>query len=226
MEKLLGWHFCTEDKRLGYDDGREIIEGETLRVESNPVLCENGLHASERIIDALKYAPGPILCRVELSDGIVRGDDKAVARSRKTLWMFNATNALRDFTATVAEQALMAERAAGREPDPRSWTAVQFVRDLLAGKIKKEDQEATRKAARSAAEAAWAAARLETEAAEWAAWTAWVAARSAWSAAEAARSAAWAADAARWAERSAAWAAAWAEQNVRLLQIIEKWRNK
>ena len=181
MNKLLGWHFCTEDKRLGYDDGREIIEGETLRVEGKPVLCKHGLHASERIIDALKYAPGPILCRVELSDGIVHGDAKAVARSRETLWMFNATNALRDFTTTVAEQALMAERAAGREPDPRSWAAVQFVRDLLNGKIKEEDRKA-------------------------------------------ARSEAWAADAARSAAaRSEAY---WAEQNVRLLQIIEKWRNK
>lgn len=199
-ETILGWHFCAEDKRLGYDDGREIIEGETLRVEGEPALCQHGLHASERLIDALKYAPGPILCRVELSDGIIKGDDKAVARARKTLWMFDATNALRDFAATVAENALLAERAAGREPDPRSWAAVQFVRDLLDGKIKEEYREAAARAARSAA---WTAARS--------AWAAWTAARSAASAARAAWPAA----------RSAA-----SEQNVLLLQIIEKWRNK
>lgn len=129
-----------------------------MRVEGEPALCEQGLHASERIIDALKYAPGPILCRVELSDGIIFGDDKAVARERKTLWMFDATNALRDFAVTVAENALLAERAVGREPDPRSWAAIQFVRDLLTGKIKPEDQEAARSAARSAVEsAAWSA---------------------------------------------------------------------
>ncbi len=122
-ETLLGWHFCSEDSRLGYDDGREIIEGETLRVEGEPVLCKYGMHASERIIDALKYAPGPVLCRVELRDRIIEGNDKAVARARKTLWLFDATNALRDFAATVAENALLAERAAGREPDPRSWAA-------------------------------------------------------------------------------------------------------
>ena len=209
-ETILGWHFCAEDKRLGYDDGREIIEGETLRVEGEPALCQHGLHASERLIDALKYAPGPILCRVELSDGIIKGDDKAVARARKTLWMFDATNALRDFAATVAEQALVAERAAGREPDPRSWAAVQFMRDLLAGKIKEEDQEAARKAV-------WSA----TDSARSAAWTA--ARKAAWSATDsaAARAVAWSVTWTTWSAETA-----WSTQNDLLLQIIEKWRNK
>lgn len=127
---------------------------------------------------------------------------------RKTLWMFDATNALRDFAATVAENALLAERAAGREPDPRSWAAVQFVRDLLAGKIKEED--------RAAADAAWAAAWAVARAAADAA--AWAAADAAWGAADAA---AWAV--ARGAA-DAAWEAAWAAQNALLLRIIEKWR--
>lgn len=59
MDKLLAWHFCSEDRRLGYGDGREIKEGESLRVEGTPVLCKFGLHASVRILDALKYASGP-----------------------------------------------------------------------------------------------------------------------------------------------------------------------
>ena len=197
-DKLLCWHFANNDLRLGYDDGREIVAGESLRVEGAPVLCETGLHGSIRLLDALQYAPGHMLCRVELSDGIIEGDDKAVARERKTLWIFNAENALRDFAATVAENALLAERVAGREPDPRSWAAVQFVRDLLAGKINPEDQEAAESAAESAARsAAWAAA--------------WAAARSA--AESAARSAAWA----------AAWAAAESAQNDLLADILKKW---
>ena len=153
-DKLICWHFANNDLRLGYDDGREIVAGESLRVEGAPVLCETGLHGSILLIDALQYAPGHMLCRVELSDGIIEGDNKAVARERKTLWIFNAENALRDFAATVAENAILAERVAGREPDPRSWAAVQFVRDLLAGKINPEDQEAAISAARSAAESA------------------------------------------------------------------------
>ena len=159
-DKLLCWHFANNDLRLGYGDGRKIVAGESLRVEGAPVLCEYGLHGSKRLLDALQYSPGHMLCRVELSDGIIEGDDKAVARERKTLWIFNAENAMRDCAATVAENALLADRAAGREPDPRSWAAVQFVRDLLAGKIKPEDQEAAWSAAWLAAEsAAWLAAR-------------------------------------------------------------------
>lgn len=206
-ETILGWHFCAEDRKLGYDDGRLIVEGETLSVDCEPVLCEQGLHASERIIDALRYAPGPVICRVELSGSIVRGDDKAVATHRKTLWMFDATNALRDFAATVTENALLAERAAGREPDPRSWAAVQFVRDLLDGKIKEEDQEAAAESVRSAT---WAAAESASD--------------EAWAAARYAVSATWAGESV-----VMSWAAPWsarAEQNVLLLQIIEKWRNK
>lgn len=217
-DKLLCWHFANNDLRLGYDDGREIVAGESLRVEGAPVLCETGLHGSVRLLDALQYAPGHMLCRVELSDGIIEGDDKAVARERKTLWIFNAENALRDFAATAAENALLAERAAGREPDPRSWAAVQFVRDLLAGKINPEDQEAARAAAWAEAESA---ARAAARAADWAA--AESAARSA------ARAAAWAAAesadwAAAWAAaESAAWAAAWAAQNDLLADILKKW---
>ena len=209
-DKLLCWHFANNDLRLGYDDGREIVAGESLRVEGAPKLCEYGLHGSKRLLDALQYAPGHMLCRVELSDGIIEDDDKAVARERKTLWIFNAENALRDFAATVAENALLAERVAGREPDPRSWAAVQFVRDLLAGKINPEDQEAAESAAESAARsAAWAAA--------------WAAARSA--AESAARSAAWAAAwaAAESAARAAARAAAESAQNDLLADILKKW---
>ena len=223
-DKLECWHFANNDLRLGYDDGREIVAGESLRVEGAPVLCETGLHGSIRLLDALQYAPGHMLCRVELSDGIIEGDDKAVSRERKTLWIFNAENALRDFAATVAENALLAERAAGREPDPRSWFAVQFVRDLLAGKIKPEDQEAAWSAARSAA---WSAARSAARSAAWSA--AWSAARSAWSAVEsAAWSAAWSAlSAAESAARSAAWSAAWSAarsaQNDLLADILKKW---
>ena len=168
IEKLDCWHFASNDLRFGYYDHREIIAGESLRVDAAPVLCEFGLHGSERLIDALKYAPGNMLCRVTLSDGLIIGDDKAVARDRYTHWIFDAENALRDFAATVAENALLAERAAGREPDPRSWAAVKFVRDLLAGKIRQEDVAAAWSAAWSAADSAarssaWSSAESSAE---------------------------------------------------------------
>ena len=68
---MRGWHFTTEDEILGFDDGRKIIVGEKHTVEPPIKLCKRGLHASERIIDALDYAPGPILLR-----GTFRGGNK------------------------------------------------------------------------------------------------------------------------------------------------------
>ena len=42
-ETILGWHFCAEDKRLGYGDGREIVgvtnaTAERLKIARDKVL--------------------------------------------------------------------------------------------------------------------------------------------------------------------------------------------
>jgi len=60
------WHFIRENKKLGYQDDRIVRAGRTYKVDCEPILCESGLHASKEAIDALVYAPGPIICRVEL----------------------------------------------------------------------------------------------------------------------------------------------------------------
>jgi hypothetical protein len=44
-------------------------------------MCVTGLHASKRIIDALQYAPGNTICRVEC-----RGKIAAVLGSQALLW--------------------------------------------------------------------------------------------------------------------------------------------
>ena len=41
---MRAWHFCRNDKTLGYGDGRKIKVGETHLVEGKPVLCKYGLH--------------------------------------------------------------------------------------------------------------------------------------------------------------------------------------
>lgn len=80
---MKAWHFCSIDKKLGYGDSRQIQSGRTIKVKfpntnnngdifSLPTLCESGLHASVRLLDALKYAPGPIICRVELGGTIIK----------------------------------------------------------------------------------------------------------------------------------------------------------
>jgi hypothetical protein len=233
MAIILAWHFLKEDRTLQFQHGkreRVLIEPDiTLRVKPPLVMCEHGLHGSIKPLDALYYAPGPIVCRVEHSGTIIQQDDKLCSTVRKVLWMADATKALHVFACTVAEKALLAEQKAGREPSKRSWQAIKVKRKWLEGNATNEELSAARSAAESAARsAARSAAESAARSAAWsAAWSAarsaarsaaWGAARSAArSAAEsAARSAAWSA---AWsAARSAAWSAAWSAFN----DILEK----
>ena len=82
---MKAWYFSSEDRRLRHGDGREIRLGETHEVSGEIEMCKNGLHASKKAIDALYYAPGPIVYRVELSGEIKKGEDKLVAQKRTYL---------------------------------------------------------------------------------------------------------------------------------------------
>lgn len=78
------YHFTSETLR----DGRPIpAVGEWLTHDGPVVICETGLHASETPYDALQYAPGQMLHRVEL-DGVTvtpSHTDKVVAQRRKII---------------------------------------------------------------------------------------------------------------------------------------------
>jgi hypothetical protein len=141
------WHF-TNGKTLR--DGRPIPpEGEWLVHDGPLVPCESGLHASERLLDALAFAPGGTLHRVTL-----RGDvtphgspvDKLVARERRIDWTLDEATmerVLREFARWCARQVM------------HLWDAPDVVvRYLETG------DESLRAAARAAAwDAAWDAAR-------------------------------------------------------------------
>jgi hypothetical protein len=206
------WHFCPVDNegvpRLGHGDGREVRVGETLTVDGVIELCEHGLHACERILDALKYVSSrSALCRVTLGGTIVHDIDKYVAAERTVVAMLSAeeTDALlREFARWCALQV------------SDLWDAPQVVRDYL-----ETGDESIREAASAAASAAardasaWDAASAAAKAAARAA-ARDAAARdvAAWDAASAA-----ARDAAAWdaasaaASAAAAWDAARAAQN-------------
>lgn len=94
---MKAFYFSRQDKRLNYGDNRKIRTGVTHKVEGEPVLCENGLHASVNLLDALQYAPDSYLWLVELSGEIVQGDDKCCATERTYLDGFNAEELLREF---------------------------------------------------------------------------------------------------------------------------------
>ncbi len=201
------WYFSAENKRLRYGDDRKIKIGITHTVEGKPVLCQNGLHASKNILDALSYAPGNVVWRVGLSGDIFHSENKSVATARIYLeGGIDVSSILRKFARMCVLDVI------------HLWEAPQIVIDFL-----KTGRESLKDAAGDAARAAaWAAAGDAAGAAAWAAagaaaWdAAWDAAGAA--ARDAAGAAAW--DAAR-AARDAAWAARDAARDAQLEKLKE-----
>jgi len=194
-EIVLAWHFLPADLRLGNGDGREVRVGETLRHEGPLVLCKSGMHASERIIDALVYASGPVICRVRCGGEILRDSDKLVCRERTVEWMLTDTDDLLCGFARWCARSVL-----------HMWKAPEIVRRYLEA-----GDESLRDAAGAAAEdAAWAAGDAAGAAAGDAAWAARDAARAAEDAAGAAGDAA----------RATAGAAAWDAQNAELERLV------
>jgi len=91
---MKAWHFVGEKLR----DGRPVPpDGEWLEHDGELIMCASGLHACRRIIDALWYAPGNIICRVELGGKIIVDGEKLVATRRKILWRVDGDEPLREF---------------------------------------------------------------------------------------------------------------------------------
>jgi hypothetical protein len=207
---MKAWHFLA-DTGLLRDGSVPPLDGEWLKYDGKLSLCRNGLHASVRALDALLFAPGNVVCLVEIGGEMVQEDDKLVCSARKILARANAEEVLRDF----------ARKCALNVAD--KWSMPVVVRQWLETgdkSIRKAAERAARDAANSAAggaaySAAWSAANSAARSAAYnAAYSA------AWSAAySAVRSVAWsAAGGAAWsaaysAAYSAARSAAWSAQN-------------
>ena len=181
---MKAWHFVGEKLR----DGRPVPrDGEWLEHEGELEMCKSGLHASVHPFDALQYAPGNVLCLVEVDGVMINGYDKLVTGRRKILQRMDATSLLRGFARMQALKVV------------HLWNCPDItLRYLKTGdeKIRDAAGAATwdaRDAAGDAARAAWAAWVAAWAAAD----AAWAAADAAWAAARAAADAADAADAAR-----------------------------
>ena len=210
---MKAFYFAKEDRKLRYDDGREIVVGETHTVDCKPSLCNRGLHASKRIIDALTYAPGPILYLVELSGDIDKGDDKSCATNRTYLEEFDATGLLRVFSRKLALINIEKIKPYCSEEDYELITSYLNSSDENI-KLAAESAESARSAAESAESAVEAAVEAAAEAAKSAAWSAESARSAARSAAWSARSAAESARSAAWSARSAASTGAWSARSA------------
>jgi hypothetical protein len=156
---MLGWHFLADDRRMQYGDRSLVEVGKTYKVVGQLKRCENGMHGSKRIIDALQYAPGSICCKVELVGEIIEDTDKVVARARRVIAMVDASGVLHEFACLCAEKALKLIKG---PIDPRLPAAIMAKRAWLSGKISTKELAAAR-------DAAWAAARDAARDAAWAA---------------------------------------------------------
>jgi hypothetical protein len=192
----LAWKFIAADHRLRYShDPRILVAGETLvdpkdkitgAIVTHPQICESGFHASIKARDALRYAPGSHIARVEIGG---RGDsqhDKICGTECKVLWISDAAQVLRRF-AVDRREAQMMHRLDGRDPSLVAIWVIDCARRYINGEADGEEMAAATAAAAAATAAAYAAA---TAAAYAAATAATAAARSAAAAAAAATTAA------------------------------------
>jgi hypothetical protein len=208
---MKAYWFEPADGALQYGDGRKPEAGVTHKVDGPLKLCERGLHASIRPLDALQYAQSNIVWVVELSGDVIDGADKCCATERTYIRRIDAEPILfecaRRFALSVANL----------------WGMPSVVREFLETGNKDLRDAARDAALATARDAALAAARAASwdpaRAASWAA--ALAAARNV--ALATARDASWdPARAASWAPaRDAAWDAAWAEMNTLLQARLE-----
>jgi hypothetical protein len=131
-EPIEAWHFLNEDKRLRYNSNRLVYPGQTIKVKGKLSPCNWGLHASIKAIDALRNAPGPIICRVLCSDEVILGDDKICARKRKCLWMADATKVLQKFSLDCFDELI--KNSSIKEQDLQN---IENYRNFFQGKIDK-----------------------------------------------------------------------------------------
>ena len=199
---MMGYHFTADTLR----DGRPIPPiGEWLVHDGPLVVCKFGLHTSKHVFDALRWAPGPRLHRVQLLGELQpHGEpiDKYVGRRRRIIASLDATELLRGYARWCALRVI------------DLWNAPPVVREFLTTGDERL-RDAAWDAAWAAAGAAAGAARDAAEAA------AGAAAGAAWAPEDAARAAAWAAEAAARAVR-AAWAAEETAQRRHLARLVKK----
>jgi hypothetical protein len=142
MNVVRGYHFVGATLR----DGRPVPEDGEWITESPPIkICEKGLRASRHVADALRHAPGTILCLVELRHIVDEQADKVVAQDRKIIARFDAADLLRADARASARNVL------------HLWRAPDVVKRYLESGDETLRVEA-RLAADAAADAAYAAA--------------------------------------------------------------------
>ena len=181
---IAAWHFVDDTLR----DGRAVPpDGQALVHADEVAICVSGLHASERILDALKYAPGNVICRALCDDVVGRQEDKLVCRSRTVEWRMDGEEVLRSFARQVAldvahhwdmpaavrdflgtgnDSLRIAARAEAREAS-RAAIARGDMQAAIAGEAARAAAARTHPARATGLAAAWAATKATADAGSW-----------------------------------------------------------
>lgn len=99
---MKAWHLCPAEMRCWYSDRppggggirHPIVVGGSLVHAKMPRLHREGLHAAPRLIDALTYGNGPIVCRVELDGEVINGGDCMAGTRRTLLWHLTSAQSM------------------------------------------------------------------------------------------------------------------------------------
>ena len=157
---VLAWHFLAADRRMAHQD--EVVEAGYVYTYDGPLKLRGaGFHASVRAVDAIQYAPGPVVCRVRCSGEIIHNKDKLVAQHREVLWMADATSVLRLIACECVRKTPLGNGRVVWDllTDPRSREVVEVAERYAHGKATDKELAAARDAASAAArDAAWDAA--------------------------------------------------------------------
>lgn len=167
MKKIRAWHFS--NGTLHYQTSMTIEAGRVYSIEPDrkPALCSYGMHGSKRAIDALQWAKGPIISRVDIWGDVEEDNNKLCGRHREVLWVANATRMLHEFACWCVRSTPLGD---GRTvwdslTDRRSQVAVETKERWLRGEATNAELTAAQTVAsaasrRAAGQAvAWATAR-------------------------------------------------------------------
>lgn len=116
------WHFLNTDRHLAYPPYTLVQAGQTLTlpVGETVEIGRAGFHACLRVIDALRFAPGPVVCRVTLPDDAKGSEcDEPILSnilpvqyriiwagdSRTCVWLADASTILHEFALWCGTQA-------------------------------------------------------------------------------------------------------------------------
>jgi len=137
--------------------------GKWYGVKGELGMCSNGLHASEKILDAMSYVPMECLARVEVRGDSLKQDDKQCWSEMRIIrawkWEKNDSVALAIYAAEMVLKNFEKKYPKDKRPREAIQAAKKWLKDPT-----EENRGAARSAAWSAARgAAWSAAKNKIE---------------------------------------------------------------